>query len=295
MDKKKKAANIVFTFKYFRFRCLDITKTIDFYKSCGMNIEEEGFVDQVVDLSSNSASITRKELVVGGSKVVTFSFPRLTSTHSFLLIFEQLQSAELQYGNINRSMGEYMVIYVKTLSKVLHKLAAKQYTFEIHEFDNVKVALVCDPNLINVRLIEMSEEYLNHSSQMQWFARLGYYVIPTDKADDTVLLYESLFETRAVIKKVNKDLGHESEQPKVRDPFEVVKKALKKGTSFKTVDMDNLVVGLTESVFYWMGNDMRAVAPSICFNEVRNADTGQVHTKHNHQDSPLIGIGSVTI
>lgn len=74
-------------------------------------------------------------------------------------------------------------------------------------------------------------------------------------------------------------------------PSQTVKNALSKGSGFRIVDMDELVVGLKETVFYWLGNDMRTGACCVCFTEVSNADTTFAFTSYIAAESPLLSIG----
>lgn len=133
---------------------------------------------------------------------------------------------------------------------------------------------------------------------------MGYYTIPTSFADKTVQLYESLFQVR-IPKPQNtkKDPKEKDKMEKEKEDNDVpvnlrkvgavqtVKNAMTKGTGFRLVDMEEMVVGLLDSVFYWMGNDMRTAACSVCFTEVANADTGEAITIYEKDISPLISIG----
>ncbi|KAJ3315626.1 hypothetical protein HDV04_002040 [Boothiomyces sp. JEL0838] len=195
---------------------------------------------------------------------------------------------------------EYLVIYVHFLQRLVKRMASKNYEVEmdVTNFDGVKLAIMRDPNNIQIRFVEMPDSYLNDSSKKQWFARLGYYSIATADADGTAQLYESIFRQRMVNKPKEKK---DKDQILLPDPPEVnirkvganqtVKNALAKGSGFRIVDMDDLVIGLMNTVFYWLGNDMRTQACCVCVTEVSNADTGQAITSHNPDTSPLIGIG----
>ena len=181
------------------------------------------------------------------------------------------------------------------------------------------MAMARDPNKIEVRLIEMPDGYMNEGSHqkqvigrfyfltfIKWFARLGYYTIPTSLADKTVLMYESLFQVRAPkpsLPQKAKDAASAAERieaPVITNirkvgPAQMVKLAMTKGSGFRIVDMDEMVVGLMNSVFFWMGNDMRTGNCCLCFTEVSNADTGEAVTTYDKECSPLVAIGTSLI
>ena len=119
-------------------------------------------------------------------------------------------------------------------------------------------------------------------------------------------MYESLFQTRlqkpvakttkekeAVMKSVTEEGEINASNIRKIGPAKVVKQALAKGTGFRLVDMDDFVIGLNNTVFYWMGNNMRSSACCLCFTEVSNADTGKSYTVYNPQESPLVAIGKL--
>ncbi|KAI8823534.1 uncharacterized protein EV422DRAFT_565475 [Fimicolochytrium jonesii] len=51
-----------------------------------------------------------------------------------------------------------------------------------------------------------------------------------------------------------------------------VRQAITQGQGFRLVDTEEFVVGLSRSVYYWLGNDLRSASCSICFTE--HADFG---------------------
>ncbi|KAJ3326187.1 hypothetical protein HDV06_000063 [Boothiomyces sp. JEL0866] len=351
----KKSKNQVREFskmRYFRFRCRDVNKTMDFYKSCGMNVDFEGYQECIKPPTMQTAQAVKnpavnfdnifkkgalekestvdlqksKLHVAANGRVFGMSFGGSsygTSYHNrVMLLFEEdlKYSQELQYTKIEQQnvaegkmpdasktkpvetghQYEYLVIYVHFLQRLVKRMASKNYEVEmdVTNFDGVKLAIMRDPNNIQIRFVEMPDSYLNDSSKKQWFARLGYYSLATSNADATALLYESLFHQRVVNKSKDKK---DKDQILLPDPPEVnirkvganqtVKNALAKGSGFRIVDMDDLVIGLMNTVFYWLGNDMRTHACCVCITEVSNADTGQAITRHNPDASPLIGIG----
>jgi hypothetical protein len=58
----------------------------------------------------------------------------------------------------------------------------------------MKVSVVRDPSEIEIRLIELTDPQLDETiSKKQWFARLGYYTVPTVNAELTVRFFERNF------------------------------------------------------------------------------------------------------
>jgi predicted enzyme related to lactoylglutathione lyase len=199
---------------------------------------------------------------------------------------------------------EYMVIYVHFLARLLKRMNSKGFeiVLDITSFENVKIAILKDPNNIQIRLIEMPDGYLNEQGPKQWFAKLGYYSLPSSDADQTVLMYESYFHTSTqnpVPRPPEKDrLGMAEQTNPIHSirklgAAQTVKQALTKGSGFRLVDMEEFVVGLTNSVFYWLGNDMRTNTCCLCLTEVSNADTGVALTSYDPETSPLKSIGRI--
>ncbi|KAJ3372389.1 hypothetical protein HDU91_003435 [Kappamyces sp. JEL0680] len=324
-----------FKFKYFRFKCRDAAKTIDFYKSCGMNLdfdgEQESFRPVVLTASQKTAAgktmesthmkkvaATKEETAEEDKgpqgrqmgRVFGLSYSAVVGaalSNRIQLIFEEwVENPELDslvkkdpdgeekkeerksVNPLKRNVRqyEYLVIYVHFLARLVKRMQAKAYevALDVTVFDGVKMAILKDPNNI------------------QWFARLGYYTIPTSFADSTVMLYESLFQVR-IPKPASKVAKEKDAKDKPEDsslvpvnlrklgPSQTAKLALAKGTGFRIVDMDELIVGLMDSVFFWMGNDVRTNTCCVCFTEVSNADTGEAYTVYSQQESPLVAIG----
>jgi hypothetical protein len=120
-------------------------------------------------------------------------------------------------------------------------------------------------------------------------------------------MYESYFQTKsqkqAQAQKTEKETKnglsgmsesiHSATTLRKLGPAQTVKQALTK-SGFRLVDMDEFVVGLTNSVFYWLGNEMRTATCCLCVTEVSNADTGVAYTYHDPETSPLFSIGTHT-
>jgi hypothetical protein len=354
-----------FRLKYLRFKCRDINKTIDFYKSLGMTIDYEGEQDafrppvpgdkqnnqKVPTANTMESSHVKKnpnlkaeaegESVSNGGpcgRILALSFVQQANgpvakeiqNQRVQLIFEEdldyhqeMQINQLkekakidnqakvaekndQSATLDKSKREYeyLVIYVHFLPRILKRMESKGFeiVLDITSFENVKIAILKDPNQIQIRLMELPDSYLNDSGAKQWFARLGYYTLPSSNADETVLMYESYFQTRVQKQNIKsekeKDKGNSYDDPKSQStnlrklgPALTVKQALAKGTGFRLVDMDDFVVGLTNSVFYWMGNDMRTASCCLCITEVSNADTGVAYTSYDPEKSRLKAIG----
>lgn len=121
------------------------------------------------------------------------------------------------------------------------------------------------------------------------------------------MMYEHLFQVRSARAAQTQKTKESAAVPNEKDeaptainirktgPSQIVKNAMTKGSGFRIVDMDEMVVGLMDSVFYWMGNDMRAANCCVCFTEVSNADTGEAITCYEKHYSPLIAVGMLLI
>jgi hypothetical protein len=117
-------------------------------------------------------------------------------------------------------------------------------------------------------------------------------------ADASVAYFESISQPRKkndIVKpnqKLEDDAANSRTVLKKLGAAQVTKMALARDPGFKLVDMEQFIVGLTDTVFYWMGNDMRSVSACLCFTEVRNADTEISTTKHSNTGNPLVSIGT---
>ena len=104
---------------------------------------------------------------------------------------------------------EYLVVYVHFIDRIVKRLGSKGILFlkkskklgfrvkmTTKSLSDVKIAIVKDPNGLEIRLLELSPEQLNEANTVQkrpWFARLGYYTVPSTKSDECIDFYESIF------------------------------------------------------------------------------------------------------
>ncbi|EGF80343.1 hypothetical protein BATDEDRAFT_88835 [Batrachochytrium dendrobatidis JAM81] len=206
---------------------------------------------------------------------------------------------------------EYLVIYVHFIHRLVKRFSAKGYDIVLPptELDSMKLCILKDPNGIEVRLYDMPDSLLNErNSKNPWFTRLGYYAIPTSYANDTALMYEALFQIRTPKSLVGKEVKERLDQITGREldsdnatsqtrnlrkmgAVGTVRQAISKAQGFRLVDMDEFVVGLSNTVFYWLGNGLRTSACTLCLTEVSNSDTGLAITQFDPKKSQLIGIG----
>jgi hypothetical protein len=100
---------------------------------------------------------------------------------------------------------------------------------------------------------------------------------------------------KEMVKKIYEDQQHHELNLRKNGPQLTQKNALAKGIGFKLVDMDEITVGLLNTICYWMGNDMRSDNCCICFTEVSNADTGLAYTKFKTNSTKLVSIGMSTL
>lgn len=70
----------------------------------------------------------------------------------------------------NARRYEYLVIYVHLISRLIKKIASKGFDviLDITTFDNnIKLAIIKDPNGIEVRLLEIPDSYMNDNGKKQ--------------------------------------------------------------------------------------------------------------------------------
>lgn len=115
-------------------------------------------------------------------------------------------------------------------------------------------------------------------------------------APESALWYESLFQVRPLKDKGDVDANIAitgevtPESLKKQGPQVTLRNAITKGAGFRIIDTDTYIIGLTETSFYWLGNDLRAASTAICLTEVNAADAG-VPIAGRQTKSPLISIG----
>ncbi|ORY47260.1 hypothetical protein BCR33DRAFT_678118 [Rhizoclosmatium globosum] len=194
---------------------------------------------------------------------------------------------------------EYLVIYVHLLPRLVKRLAQKGFvcSLPITPFQGAQIAILQDPNGIEVRLIELTEaqsEDPNVLVKRQWFARVGYYTIPSVKLDHTSRYYERMFSyIGAPVAPAAGPGGIPA--PPVKKEKKKKGMAAEAGTHANTagvrlIDSEEYVVGLTKTQFLWFGNEPRSVGTSICFTGKVIAESQEAR-QMDRSDSLLMGIG----
>ena len=92
--------------------------------------------------------------------------------------------------------NEYLVIYIHFLPRIIKRLLSRGFEIVINQTElfEAKLAIFKDPSGIEVRLIELTEAQMEEgAAKKQWFARIGYYALPTSNTDATVRFYERMF------------------------------------------------------------------------------------------------------
>ncbi|KAJ1340172.1 hypothetical protein BSLG_005165 [Batrachochytrium salamandrivorans] len=178
---------------------------------------------------------------------------------------------------------EYLVIYIHFINRIVKRVSAKGFEIIMPptEFETTKVCILKDPNGIEVRLYDMTDAQLNESSSKKSTRtpRLAAGKGGKEKIDPIT--------GREI---APNDPSHTKSLRKA-GPAGTVRQAISKVQGFRIVDMDEFIVGLSNTVFYWLGNNLRTSACTLCLTEVCNADTGEVITKYDKDRSQLIGIG----
>ena len=282
-------------------------------------LDDLGFSQRVVAFSYHATDADNTQLVF--EETFELARKRSVAPKSTVVDIDDAETADLEkkantesyLKKIDKKIihkTEYMVFYTHFIDRIRERLVSKGFLLLIEptDIDGIKFAVLNDPNGIEVRLYELTEKMLNETNKKaNWFTRFGYYAIPTSHADETTLHYESLFQIRVPKASqkadkadrdhmmVSKQAEEESSQPQYSlrkiGANGIMRQAITKAQGFRVVDMEEYIVGLNDSVFYWLGNDLRTNAATICLTEISNADTKIATTKFNPDSSRLIGIG----
>ncbi|RKO93426.1 hypothetical protein BDK51DRAFT_26269 [Blyttiomyces helicus] len=206
-------------------RTPDIARTKSFYESLGMTVDfcvsrdgrtllalefesasselNEGsgmllFEHRVVDQKSEAVILTR----TAGRAPRCDVQGDLRASAAVLEARPPSPAKDLALDPAIRSSHRYesLVIYVRMLARILKVLSFAGFTLRIPKTDisGISFAAVTDPNGIDVRLVQLTEEQANDRPPFrnQWFARVGYYVLPTVHSSETVRFYTTLFSPR---------------------------------------------------------------------------------------------------
>ncbi|KAJ3333632.1 hypothetical protein HDU76_005861 [Blyttiomyces sp. JEL0837] len=223
-------------------------------------------------------------------------------TRTFQDMLAQQQSLKQNDKGPKLRSNEYLVIYVHFLARLMKRLAAKSCDVVVPPTDvaDMKVSIVKDPNNVEVRLIELTEAQLEDNlpgPKKQWFARLGYYTVPTNHSDHTIRFYERIFtQNPANVNAGKKDGTNRTKMQRNAGKSTAGGKGGDQHGAPTTqgihlVDTEELIVGLTKTQFFWLGNEPRSLGCSICFSEKSRADTQSIVQLEDRSKSPLLGIG----
>ncbi|KAI8915360.1 hypothetical protein DFJ77DRAFT_462364 [Powellomyces hirtus] len=282
----------------------------------------------------------------GKERVLCMSYRPIgkeVATHNVQLLLEQDSSAEalpdplyaagageFRESQLSRDPAvggrvphnfEYLVVYVHFVQRLAKRLQGKGFdlVLEPQNIAEVKMCIMKDPNGVEIRLMELTDSQLNvPSTKKQWYARLGYYVLPTGSADVAVRWYETILATTrtrtaqgqrittldlaggrtprtrgtdGMDSKVGTPSGDSSLSRKKPGTAASVRQAITQGQGFRLVDTEDFIVGLSRSLYYWLGNDLRSACCSICFTE--HADFGSKRDTGSYvrKQSKLLGFG----
>ncbi|KAI9193165.1 uncharacterized protein BJ171DRAFT_604741 [Polychytrium aggregatum] len=290
--KPARQAPLHFRLRYLKFKCSSVVQTIDFYQSLGMSI------DWQYELKPGDPR--------GAKTVFSLTYEQSSDSshyHAMHLVFEHRKSLEPQQQAQQDESGrdikkrhqyEYLVIYVHFLARLFKRLETKGFKVIMAPTDisEMKVAIFQDPNGI------------------QWFARLGYYTIPSTQAEDTVRFFEKIFQPLDLPPLPRGEgphgLRHSPHRnlplsvagkygPRIRKTSAVaaVKHGIAQPDGFRLVDMEDFILGLTHYGYYWMGNDLRESVFTLCFTERGMAGAPPVvpTPQKNRLVSKLLAIG----
>ncbi|KAJ3171158.1 hypothetical protein HDU88_008194 [Geranomyces variabilis] len=343
-----------YIFKYIRLKCSDVPRTIDFYQNLGMSIdweaEQSAFVPPPVEKDKDKERERDRdkrevqELLAEKEqkdKVVSMSYRptgKDVGTHNVQLVLEQDASVDPLGDYVPPAVDEegresfsrdpavggrvphnyeYLVIYVHFVHRLAKRLQGKGFevVLEPIAIADVKMCIMKDPNGLEVRLMELTDSQLNvPSTKKQWYARLGYYVLPTGMAEATVRWYETILATTRTRTAQGQrittlDLAG-GRTPRTRDGGGMeskvttpagnmkkpgtaasVRQAITQGQGFRLVDTEDFIVGLSRSLYYWLGNDLRSASCSICFTEHADFGAKSAADVYVRKTSKLLGFG----
>lgn len=288
--------------RYLKFKSEDLSKTVEFYQILGMNIDYR--VNIPLSERQDKASLTGTRSLVAFSYPapqhkhtadepnpsglpLTLMFQE--EKPQFQLVFECVELSDKKEKKIiefikdsSKSKDdkegkeeaearkfaaslltevkhnyEYLVIYVHMLSRLHKKLVAKGFETIISPIDisETKLCIVKDPNGLEVRLHELNDAQC--AAKKTWICRVAYYTIPIHDSADSSQRYEKLFTPGG--SKAGKRKKSITEEVKIHN------KEAKDLQSFRTVDSDDFVLGLSRTAFIWMGNELRSEDFTMCF------------------------------
>ncbi|KAJ3227639.1 hypothetical protein HK099_001146 [Clydaea vesicula] len=306
--------------KYLKFKCLDVNSTLEFYQSLGMAVdlnttyvvedslqhENEVGTTKTIMVFSYWESSTNQLPNDGESSDQIYLFkPTVTNTensHDFKLMFEYTDTKTVnkvpvteEEDNLNENKkkfgfveekhnSEYLVIYVHFLSRLIKRIANKGFEIVVFPIDisETKIAIIKDPNGMEIRLMELNDTQLGETGPKKlWFARIGFYTIPTNCATDTCANYEKLFLPKSKPSdnhhKIDKNEKVDLNKPNV--------------LGFRVVDSDDFIVGLTRTQFFWMGTEQRSQNFTICFVQKKDMSGAYISDDLNTPNLKLVAIG----
>ncbi|KAJ3044566.1 hypothetical protein HK097_001427 [Rhizophlyctis rosea] len=304
-----------FKFKYIRLKSYDVDRTIDFYQSLGMTVDYQ--VEQTSSSGESTPIVAMSYRVVTGdpSLNVQLIFERCKKERPEVLIQDEKFDQEEQRKPIGQ---EYLVVYVHLVGRLVKRLMAKGGTLHVthikldktltqlcpSEFEvalapidvaEVKVAIVRDPNGLDVRLMELTDSQLNETSNRK-------------QIEDTIRFYELIFshhrgKTPGGKKVTTLDMatpgsrgrefggvGISGGGRKKAGAAATLRQAITQGQGFRLVDTEEFVIGLSHTTYHWLGNDLRSTSCTICFTERSVADGGTKEAV-DRSESLLLGFG----
>ncbi|KAJ3401946.1 hypothetical protein HDU80_005561 [Chytriomyces hyalinus] len=217
---------------------------------------------------------------------------------------------------------EYLVVYVHFLPRIIKRLASKGFetTLPITSFQSAQIAILTDPNGIEVRLIELTEPQSDDpsvSSKRQWFARLGYYTVPSVKTESTVRYYERMFtyvpQVTVPEKGAKKGAAgdthrfRKTKKPSTSEAGQMHSNLAVCFVSFtfpassdsnmlfiastgNTTGRFGGVCSLTKTQFMWLGHEPRSLGFSLCFTGKVLAESQEIRPS-DRSESCLLGVG----
>eukprot|EP01135_Chromosphaera_perkinsii_P003649 Nk52_evm28s250 gene=Nk52_evmTU28s250 len=262
-------------FNYFRFQCLDIKRTREFYKTLGLN-QETSWENQSQIFLSLSMSSERSE---GLRLKVCLQFE-----------FSKNIKVEALKENVNAS---YIVFYTRIIELVVSQLKKNGFRIflPLQKIFETRMCIAVDPNGIMVRLIEVHDGYLecDRSITSKWLIWLGYVVVPVKDAEKTAKYFENMFSVdnndasigKFLEETKNVDINHipsmtdlkaQSDKGANEKMNEGAKRDKEKNVNvfrvvrngFHIIDKDLIKTGNTANDYYFLGINQRDGESALC-------------------------------
>ena len=170
-----------FCFAYLKFECYDVNSTIEFYRTLGLQVQFKQ------DIKTNLSTLTM------------FTMYYEASPSTFLTFIRNPEKLFIEH-NKTLQHPEYLLIYIKQLESITTLLKTKfNCLLPVTELSDTKLAILIDPNGLQVRLQELSDLSMDEAPSKvshhptEWNGRIGSFFMPSKDAHSSLDIYSNLF------------------------------------------------------------------------------------------------------